>query len=192
LSSDVIAKQVAMTFMEQPLYRLPPEIAFSGTGIYGLFYVGKRYLYKGMLPEEPVYLGVSKSLTPGRDVRGRLNDHAASISSVSGSLKLEDFGCRFLLVRRIFATLAEDYLIERYQPIWNKCLKGFGNRALGGGRHDTQQRSLWDTLYPGRSQAERNRPNRLSAQQVKDKVDRFISTRQQNENPAIELSDEEE
>jgi len=43
-------------------------------------------------------------------------------------------------------------LIEKYKPLWNTVLDGFGNHDPGSGRYK-QQVSPWDVLHPGRSWA---------------------------------------
>jgi hypothetical protein len=71
---------------------------------------------------------------------------------------LEDFQCRFLVVDDIWIPLAESMLIEIFRPAWNMVIDGFGIHAPGKGRYG-QQRSVWDSLHPGRSWAERLPPN---------------------------------
>lgn len=43
---------------------------------------------------------------------------------------------------------------NRFAPIWNRTLDGFGNHDPGKGRR-AGQRPSWDVLHPGRSWAER-------------------------------------
>lgn len=46
--------------------------------------------------------------------------------------------------------LGESLLISRFRPLWNVIVEGFGNNPTGGPR-ESQKRSPWDTLHPGRS-----------------------------------------
>ena len=48
--------------------------------------------------------------------------------------------------------MGESLLIERFQPIWNVLIEGFGIHTPGKGRKK-QVRSKWDTLHPGRTLA---------------------------------------
>lgn len=78
----------------------------------------------------------------------RLKQHAQSILEAN-NLKVEDFWCRFLVTEEVFMPLCEDLLIKRYEPVWNKVIKGFGPKVVGKER-TTQQTSMWDILHPGR------------------------------------------
>ncbi len=69
----------------------------------------------------------------------RLREHAASIQQVS-NLSLDDFLCQYLVVDDIWISLGESLLIEKFSPIWNTILVGFGNHDPGKGRYN-QQRS---------------------------------------------------
>jgi hypothetical protein len=66
------------------------------------------------------------------------------------NLKVEDFFCRYLVLKDFFIPLCESLLIDRYVPIWNKVIDGFGNKVVGAGREEQQQKSMWDVLHPGR------------------------------------------
>ena len=90
----------------------------------------------------------------------RLSEHAASIQQVT-NLDLADFHCRYLVVEDIWIPLGESLLIERFQPLWNVVVDGFGNHDPGAGRH-SGQRPLWDVVHPGRPWAERLRENQRS------------------------------
>jgi len=57
------------------------------------------------------------------------------------------------VLKDFFIPLCESLLIDRYEPIWNKLIDGFGNKALGGPRQKEQQKSMWDVLHPGRAGA---------------------------------------
>jgi hypothetical protein len=87
----------------------------------------------------------------------RLAEHADSIRQVS-NLKIQDFFCRYLVVDDIWIPLGESLLIQRFAPIWNTHLDGYGNHDPGSGRYK-QQRSPWDVIHAGRDWAVRCRDN---------------------------------
>lgn len=78
----------------------------------------------------------------------RLYHHRTSIDQAE-SLAAEDCCCKWLVADMLFVPMAEQLMIQTYQPVWNGLLDGFGNNAPGGGR-GKQVRSRWDTLHPGR------------------------------------------
>jgi hypothetical protein len=41
-------------------------------------------------------------------------------------------------------------MIEKFQPVWNKVVEGFGIKTPGI-RRKGQYASLWDTIHPGRA-----------------------------------------
>jgi hypothetical protein len=92
---------------------------------------------------------------------GRLAEHARSIDAAS-NLKLADFACRYLVVTPLWISMAERFLIENFQPIWNVCIEGFGIHDPGSGRRQGEN-SWWDTLHPGRPFAARLRQTRSVA-----------------------------
>ena len=65
----------------------------------------------------------------------------------------------------IWIPLAEALLIERFKPVWNHLIDGFGIHDPGEGRRK-QERSKWDTIHPGRSFAARQRRNRRTAEEI--------------------------
>ena len=58
--------------------------------------------------------------------------------------------------------MAERFLIENFQPIWNVSVEGFGIHDPGAGRHEGQV-SWWDTLHPGRKWGSSLRQTRTPA-----------------------------
>ena len=95
---------------------------------------------------------------------GRLQEHAESIMQ-STNLKIEDFTCRYLAVDDIWIPLGESLLIQRFRPIWNLYIDGFGNHDPGGGRYG-QKRSPWDVIHPGRTWAVRCAENQKTESQI--------------------------
>ncbi len=137
-----------------------------GAGVYAIYYTGAFPSYapiaarnSGNLYSQPIYVGkavprgarkggLGFDAGNGRALRDRLSQHASSISE-AGNLNLNDFHYRALTVEDIWIPLGENVVIERYQPLWNRVIDGFGNKTPGKGRA-TQKRSSWDVLHPGR------------------------------------------
>ncbi|MGH7774240.1 MAG: Eco29kI family restriction endonuclease, partial [Candidatus Binatia bacterium] len=129
--------------------------------------------------EAPIYIG--KAVPPGARKGGyslgespgdvlfkRLKEHAKSIEQ-SENLNLADFTCRHLVTDDIWIPLAEALLIEKFKPVWNWIIDGFGIHDPGSGRYQ-QERSKWDTLHPGRPFAKRLRLNRHTSEQILSKL----------------------
>ena len=109
--------------------------------------------------ESPIYVGKAVppgarkggfglGIEPGPALFSRLREHAQSIKQTD-ELKIQDFYCRYLVADDIWIPLGEALLIERFQPLWNVLIEGFGIHTPGAGRKK-QVRSKWDTLHPGR------------------------------------------
>ena len=120
--------------------------------------------------ENPIYVG--KAVPPGSRkganvdeeapaLRNRIRAHSRSIDAVN-NLELSDFSFRWLTMRHVWISLTETSLINHYRPVWNLCLDGFGNNPQGRGRV-LVERSLWDTLHPGREWAAQLQPRAESA-----------------------------
>ncbi len=146
LSIAELGKNAVRALMAYDIAALPPDPEFDGGGVYVLHYNGKFSAYDG-LGDRPIYVGKANP-----DLYGRLCDHAQSITAAN-NLELDGFGCRWLILDPVWINLTEQILIERYGPIWNRVLTGFGNHDPGGGRRN-QKRSLWDTVHPGRPWAD--------------------------------------
>jgi hypothetical protein len=89
----------------------------------------------------------------GKALRDRLGQHAASIDEAT-NLSLSDFYYRALTVDDIWIPLGENVVIEKFQPLWNRVIDGFGNKTPGKGRNN-QKRSPWDVIHPGRKFVEK-------------------------------------
>lgn len=159
-----LGESVADAVMNSPVQHLPPE-PFIGAGVYMLYYVGDYPLYKRLAERNkdekflnPIYVG--KAVPAGARKGGfalefdhgtallkRLTEHSESISAAN-NLKLQDFYCRFLVVDDIWIPLAESLLIEKFAPVWNRVLDGFGNHNPGKGRHSGKI-PFWDCVHPG-------------------------------------------
>lgn len=174
---------VADAMLDKPATLLPRrEDRFTGAGIYAIYYVGCFPAYT-MIAERnrnerfdaPIYVGkaipagarrggVGLDASPGFVLFGRLREHAESINQAT-NLELSDFYCRYLTVDDIWIPLGESLLIQRFTPIWNTTLDGFGNHDPGSGRYN-QQKSPWDVVHPGRTWADRLQPNRRSREEI--------------------------
>ncbi len=155
---------------------LPPAESFDGAGIYAIYYIGDFPAYKKIAERNrgskfgaPIYVG--KAIPPGGRKGSldpnakagpvlfkRLGEHADSIRQASGTLKLADFSCRYLLVDDIWIPLGESLLIQQFAPLWNRTIDGFGNHDPGAGRYNGQC-PAWDIVHPGRSWAVKCKPN---------------------------------
>ena len=149
-------------FEKQDLEPLEGKIAVEGPGIYALYYRGKMLVYGPIADGNyPIYIG--KAVPPGARkgsvgnvakpaLRNRLRQHRKSIAQAS-NLDIKDFHFRVLAIVPVWIVFAEQALIQRYHPVWNTCLEGFGKHDQGRNRAATMQ-SWWDTLHPGRPWAE--------------------------------------
>lgn len=185
-----LGKSVADALLEQPVHPLPPA-KFIGAGIYAIYYKGGNDLYAVMAArnaedrwEVPIYVGkavpkgarqgrVGLGHSPGTVLADRLRKHSRTIDE--SNLELGDFACRFLVVDDIWIPLGESLLINKFSPLWNTTVDGFGNNDPGSGRYE-QQRSPWDVIHPGRAWAEKCAPNARSyddlASMVRETVER--------------------
>ena len=137
-----------------------------GAGVYAIYYAGPFKPYRpikkrneGGRFEQPIYVGkaVPKGARKGglafdagrgTALRDRLRQHAATIEQAA-NLDLKHFHYRALMVDDIWIPLGENVLIEKFQPLWNRVIDGFGIKTPGKGR-SRQKRSSWDVLHPGR------------------------------------------
>ena len=129
-------------------------------------YVGKA------VPDGARKGGQGDDVDPGLALYKRLNDHAKSVLAAS-NLNIEDFRCRFLSVDDIWIPLTESLMIERFKPVWNVVLDGFGNHDPGKGRH-SGKKPLWDCLHPGRAWAERLQPCQYTAEELAERVEKYL------------------
>lgn len=83
----------------------------------------------------------------------RLKDHTKSISQAT-NLSLVETKCRYLVVVPVWISLAEQFLLNHFRPLWNTVIDGFGNHDPGRGRRNSA-RPRWDILHPGREWASR-------------------------------------
>ena len=109
---------------------------------------------------------------PGNTMFKRLSEHGDSIQQAV-NLACGEFNCRYLVVDDVWIPLAESLLIDRFRPLWNVLVDGFGNHAPGSGRR-RQKKSPWDVLHPGRSWAEKLQPCAKSMKEIESEIESFF------------------
>ena len=183
---DALLRQPAIAFAPEPQ-------KFSGSGIYSIYYRGTFPAYeriasrnRGGKFEQPIYVGKADPRgarkgglrkagnRPSNTLYKRLQQHARSIREAE-NLLIEDFFFRYLVVDDIWIPLGETYIIDKFEPLWNKVVIGFGIHTPGERRK--QNISIWDTLHPGRSFVAKLGlpPNPKSIEQIQIEIDRFLS-----------------
>lgn len=188
-----LGESVAGALLRQPVGPLPPTNKFTGAGIYAVYYVGAFTAYRSITEknrdrkfDQPIYVGKAVppgarkggfglSIAPGTALWKRLNEHAKSLRAVA-NLSLKDFSCRYLVSDDIWIPLGESLLIERFHPLWNVVIEGFGIHTPGAGRKK-QVRSKWDTLHPGRPLAADLPPNPKTQIQILKTIADFVAGR---------------
>lgn len=180
-SPKVIGEVVAHALLHQDKEKLADVVnqSFYGAGVYAIYYRGPFECYKPISGKDhPIYVGKADPETlhaltaeaQGTRLFFRLNDHYRSLSSVK-NLAINDFDCRYLVVRSAWVETAEDLLIDWFKPVWNSEMKvcyGFGKHGDSAGTRKNE-RSPWDTLHPGRPWAmtEDNTPNKKTIGQIR-------------------------
>jgi hypothetical protein len=190
LSKAQLARSLAEAFLTSELHPLPPGTRFSGEGVYAIYYTGGLSIYRALIKRNavskdaaPIYVGkaipsggrkggMDFEAAPGHSLFNRLTEHGVSVAETS-NLESRDFLCRYLVVDDVWIPLAESLLIERFQPLWNVLVDGFGNHDPGSGRHQ-QKKSPWDVLHPGRGWADRLQPCAKSKEEVEAEIAAFF------------------
>lgn len=168
-----LGENIAERLLSQEALPLPPT-ACIGAGVYAIYYKGNFSLYKRLAEANknsykyPIYVGKAVPSgarkgnigddpnNQGQALTNRLADHTKSIIAAK-NLELKDFCCKFLAVDDIWIPLAETVVIQKFQPVWNMIMDGFGNHDPGSGRTG-QKRSAWDMIHPGRTWAIKREP----------------------------------
>jgi hypothetical protein len=199
LEYENLARNIAEELMKQDAVPLAAIQTFEGVGVYAIYYIGDFPAYHVIAEANknnqfrlPIYVGKAtlEGMRKGRSsgskhsqqkrLYQRLKEHARSIRETK-NLHIKDFYCRHLVVVDVWVDMAEQWLIDHFHPVWNMVVEGFGIHTPGGGRSG-QQRSLWDTIHPGRKFAERLSPNRKSEKDILDEVERFLRRSSQSSN----------
>jgi hypothetical protein len=194
LAKAQIAISLTEAFLLSELHPLPPSKGFVGAGVYAVYYFGELPLYHRLVEHNsksefpsPIYVGkaipsggrkggMDFEATTGRALTNRLSDHADSVRQAS-NLRIQDFKCRYLIVDDIWIPLAESMLIQRFRPLWNVLVDGFGNHDPGAGRHK-QKTSWWDVLHPGRRWVERLQPCAKTKYEIESEITDFLRKHQ--------------
>lgn len=208
LDKQNLGESVAGALLQQPVGPLPPKAGFVGAGVYAIYYTGGFRAYRSLRDrnqarryELPIYIGKAVppgarkggfglGTAPGNVLFNRLREHGGTIEQAK-NLRLGDFACRYLVTDDIWIPLGENLLIERFQPLWNVLIEGFGIHDPGAGRR-RQVRSKWDTLHPGRGFAASLPPNALRAKELERMIADFFAGRRVPTIPAAEAVIEEE
>lgn len=133
--------------------------------MYALYYEGRLPFHSGVSggdARQPIYVGkavptgarkggASGKPSSGKELHNRLCEHAKSVEQAK-NLDLGEFHIRYLVVEPVWIALAERFLIDRFQPLWNTTVDGFGNHPPGRGRSN-MRRPRWDIVHPGRAWA---------------------------------------
>lgn len=184
-----LGESAANAILDSEIFPLPPE-PFIGAGVYALYYTGSFPAYRKLAEMNrdgrfvcPIYVGKAvpdgarkggqgDNVDPSTALYKRLNDHAKSVNAAR-NLDIADFHCRFLSVDDIWIPLTESLMIERFKPVWNVALDGFGNHDPGRGRHSGKM-PLWDCLHPGRAWAENLQPCAYTAEELEQRVMEYL------------------
>lgn len=191
LEKENLGESVAASLMKQGAIPLADVPRFSGAGVYVVYYSGKFDAYARMAEWNsggdqlivPIYVGKAVPIggrkgnidpevsAKGNALFSRLDEHRKSILQAK-NLEIEDFWCRFLVVDDIWIPLGESLLIQRFRPIWNSVIDGFGNHDPGSKRH-AGARPAWDTIHPGRPWAEKCAPSNITEEQIRHHIDQY-------------------
>jgi len=191
LAKRNLGKSVVDALLESAALPLADVGNFPGAGVYAIYYCGSFPGYKPLSDlnqqgaEYPIYVGkaIPKGGRKGTSADAsldsialskRLQEHRASIEAVH-SLRIQDFSYRCLVVDDIWISLGETLIIQRFQPLWNQVVDGFGNHDPGAGRYEGMRPS-WDELHPGRSWATKCKPPKLTKSQIIQTIDAYMAT----------------
>lgn len=190
LSKSHLAHSVTDALLAAEMRSLPPRERFSGAGVYVIYYNGALPVYRKLIDHNktsrnhaPIYVGkaipsggrkggMDFDAAPGHSLFNRLCEHAESIIQAS-NLEIGDFQCRYLVVDDIWIPLAESLLIDRFNPLWNVLIDGFGNHDPGSGRYQ-QKKSPWDAVHPGRQWAVKLQSCAKSKAEIESEIRAFF------------------
>ena len=193
LAKANLGESVADALLRAPVHPLNETVHLMGAGVYAIYYTGDFAAYKRIKQlnegghfEQPIYVGkavprgarkggLTFDAGTGTALRARLRQHATTIKETA-TVAIADFYYRALIVDDVWIPLGENVLIEKFQPLWNRVIDGFGNKTPGAGRTG-QVRSTWDALHPGRKYVDRLGlgMNPLTPEQIAVKIDAFFS-----------------
>lgn len=200
LARQNLGASVAEALLSRRAEHLGSLKAFSGAGIYAIYYSGAFPEYeqiatrnRGNRFEAPIYVGKAipegarkgtasgNKSTSTKALFNRLLEHAESVEK-SSNLVIDDFCCRYLVVDDIWIPLAESLLINKFMPVWNTIVDGFGNHNPGKGRYQGM-RPRWDVIHPGREWASRCADRRETSKQILADVEEHLRSQPVPKNP---------
>ncbi len=192
LARQHLAESIVSALLGAPLVPLAELAEFDGAGVYAIYYSGPFQPYAPLARANqtnpgsaPIYAGQAE---PEGGRKGgllednpktkklfvRLNQHKKTIESANKSLALADFSVRWLVLDSIWLGLAEAMLINRYNPLWNAVVEGFGNNDPGGKRGKGRL-PLWDSLHPGRSWAVGMDPPQFDKEKLLRRIEEHLT-----------------
>lgn len=191
LAKENLGRSVVETLLRQVELPLGGLGSFRGAGVYAIYYRGEFPAYRRLAEKNreigtlPIYVGKAvpkgsrKGFAPSAycgttALSERLREHASSIRAVE-NLAIGDFSCRSLVVDDIWIPLGESLIIDRFKPIWNVLLDGFGNHDPGGPRQ-SGKRPRWDEVHPGRTWAIKCQPPAESREQLLSKIEEYFES----------------
>ena len=145
-----LLKDAVRFFHGTPVLPLPLTEPFKGAGVYAIYCVAKKGIYKTFGEQVnrlsynvPIYVGkavpsgwrqnrITEEIA-GTTLFSRLRQHAESIKNGKG-LNLCDFVCRFAILEGETANMIaalEAAIIAEHTPLWNSVIDGFGNHYPG-------------------------------------------------------------
>jgi len=158
---ETVGEVIVYKLEQQEKEQLTGIQAFYGSGVYALYYHDELSAYEAIRKSDcPIYVGSAGPETPnapsakqqGTKLFDRIMEHLKKSISQSRNLKAAEFYCRYLVVQSGLELAAEEFLIRRYSPVWNKQSKV----CSGIGKHgDVARRELsdWDVMHGGREWA---------------------------------------
>lgn len=186
-----IAKSIVEALLAAPARALGKASVFQGAGVYAIYYKGPFGQYRPLSGLNksgwtyPIYVGKAipkggrKGISDDASLQSdamsrRLLEHKASIEATS-NLRIGDFAFRCLVVDDVWIPLGESLVIQRFRPLWNTVVEGFGNHDPGGGRYEGK-RPLWDELHPGRRWAMNCQPPKSGLSEIHGRLTSYMGT----------------
>ncbi len=200
-----LGNSVAEALLTVKVAPLSATAELDGAGVYAIYYTGNFPAYQPIARKnregqfsQPIYVGkavpkgarkggLSYDASKGAALRDRLRQHASSIDQAQ-NIHLVDFFYRSLVVDDIWIPLGENMMIERFKPIWNVQIDGFGNKDPGR-RRAGQFRSNWDVLHPGRDFAEKLATSPITPETLLARLDALFSGKEVPEVPLEDAAD---
>lgn len=188
-----LADSIVRALLESQAKPLSEISHLSGAGVYVIYYTGKLKWYAPVAQAnrdgkfgQPIYIGkaipkggrvgglIEGTSANGTALRDRLSQHLSSVTDAT-NLEAANFHYKSLMVDDIWIPLGENILIERYKPVWNRLIAGFGIKDPGQ-RRKAQHRSLWDVVHPGRKFAIKLGENPQTAENIVADLKSYFST----------------